>query len=102
MAQVVHLKAFKARSRRRRVEAPGGMVNARMPELRTPAVGTNFDAARVNPEAMPPVAELLKLIAAPLVILLCSIAAFIIFVAHVSGQPAYSARTNISPSTFIE
>nr|QCL10013.1 putative membrane protein [Rhizobium rhizogenes] len=38
----------------------------------------------------------------PLVILLCSIAAFYICLAHMSGQPGYSARNNLSSPTSIE
>ncbi|NTJ63089.1 hypothetical protein G6M50_07765 [Agrobacterium rhizogenes] len=103
MAEVVHFKAFKARSRRRRVEAAACKANLRLPDLHTPSVGrSTSDAAHRNPEAIPSFMGVLNTVVIPLVILLCSIAAFAIFITHLSGQPGYSARNNVSPPTLIE
>lgn len=103
MAEIVHFKAFKTRSRRHRVEVPRGRVNARLPELRTPATArADSDIVRRNPETMPSLMGVLNTVIIPLVILLCSIAAFAVFIMHLSGQPSYSARSNASPPTLVE
>ncbi|NLS19076.1 hypothetical protein HGP16_21290 [Rhizobium sp. P40RR-XXII] len=103
MAEVVHFKPIKARSRRRRVEAAGREANSRLPELRSSSkVQTNANVIGSDPETTPSVMALLKTVVVPIVILLCSIAAFAIFVAHVSGQPGYSARNNVSSPSLVE
>lgn len=103
MVEIVHFKAFKARSRRHRVEVPRGRVNARLPELRTQAAArADSDAAKRNPETIRSLMGVLNTVIIPLVILLCSIAAFAVFIMHLSGQPGYSVRSNASPPALIE
>lgn len=97
MAEIVHFKTIKARSPQRRAAGADHKANLRHPNLRSPStLRTVVDAAKRNPRATRFAVALLKTAVIPLVILLCSIVACAMVVEHVSGQPAYSARSNIS------
>ncbi|MGG6892377.1 hypothetical protein [Rhizobium sp. BR 315] len=103
MAEVQQFKAIKPRSRRSRVEANGRKTVGMLPELRSPtAPQTNADIAMKDPEGEPSIMGFVKQAVVPLIILLCAIAAFSIVVGHMSGQPGYSARGNVSSPTSIE
>ncbi len=103
MAEVVHFKTIRTQSRRRRVEAAVCNANPRPPELRCRSkIRTFGDIGKRDPGTAPSVMDLIKTVVIPLIIVLCSIAAFAIFVAHISGQPGYSARNNVSSSTLVE
>ena len=103
MAEIVHFKAFKARSQRPYVEVPRGRVEARLPELcATATARADSDIVRRNPETLRSLMGVLNMVIIPLVILLCSIAAFAVFIMHLSEQPAYSAQSNSSPPPLVE
>nr|WP_200985186.1 hypothetical protein [Rhizobium rhizogenes] len=103
VAEVLQFKAIKPRARRSPGEANGRKAGAAPPGLGSlPAQRTNADIAVKAPEGGPSHKGVVKQALIPLVILLCSIAAFYICLAHMSGQPGYSARNNLSSPTSIE
>lgn len=100
---MLEFKATKRRSRRSAVEAKRGKTVGARSELLSPsALRTNADIAMKAQEGGPSIMGFVKEAVVPLIILLCSIAAFSILVAHMSGQPGYSARDNLSSPTSIE
>lgn len=103
VAEMLQFKTIKLRSGRNRVEATGDKMAGALLALHSPSVPrTNVDLARNDPEGAPSVIGFVKQAVVPLIILLASIAAFAVIVAHMSGQPGYSARGTVSSPTSIE
>jgi hypothetical protein len=103
VGEVLQFKAIKLRSRRSHVGGNGRKAVGAPPQSTSPpAPRTNAASASKGPEETPSVIGFAKQAAIPLIILLCSIAAFSIVMAHLSGQPRYSARSNVSIPALTE
>jgi len=99
MAKVLKLKPTKPSSRRSRGE---GGVGAPATSCGLSTGRHNADITTEDSKGEPPITGLLKQAIIPVVILLCSMAAFSVVIAHMSGRPSYSARNNVSSPVFPE